>query len=97
MLQYQSAIMAQKVYFEPDQPYERRLFGAGAQDHRLVFQEPAYAIKQREAPADVMDDIDQVNKHSLNRVKKNINDYIMKNYQTIFTNRAVQNDKSANA
>lgn len=45
MLQYQSAIMAQKVYFEPDQPYERRLFGAGALDHRKVFQEPAYAIK----------------------------------------------------
>jgi len=29
-----------------------------------------------------------VNKHTLNRVKKNINDFIMKNYTTLFANRA---------
>lgn len=31
---------------------------------------------------------DELNKHSLNRVKKNINDYIMKNYLSLFATAA---------
>lgn len=42
-------------------------------------------LKQRRTLADVqMNDEEAFNKHSINRVKKKINDYILNNYQTLF-------------
>lgn len=46
--------------------------------------EPAYAMKQRQVPVDLHQEGEGVNKHSLNRVKKGLNEYIMKNYLSLF-------------
>lgn len=85
MLQYQSVLMCQRVYFEPNETFERRLFGQGIDPNKLPFQEPAYVTKRMNQPiVDTVMEEDGLNFHSLNRVKKKINDYIINNYVALF-------------
>lgn len=54
-LMFQQAIMTQKVFFDPHQPYQRRLFGKGTEDARNVFQRPKYVEERNAAPIEDMD------------------------------------------
>ena len=82
MLQYQQALMAQKVFFDPTKPFQRRLFNGG---EKMQMQQPAYAIKKPTAPDDIhLDEADGLIQHSVKRIKKKLNDFILNNFSNLF-------------
>jgi hypothetical protein len=73
------------VYFDPLEAYQRRLFSNG---EKLALQQPAYAMKKQN-PANGLGSIDETGglvQHSVKRVKKKLNDFILNNYTTLFSN-----------
>ena len=76
MLQYQQCDSVQRCYFDPMQPFRKRLFAQTATDE-LVKQEAELA----KAAADKTETSAlEVNLYSLNRVKKNLNNAFISKY-----------------
>ena len=85
--------MAQKVYFDPMTSFERRLLkkqGPDGQEQKNRLQQPDYIKAQNKF------DREQAEKnkggliqHSVKRVKKKINDYILNNYSKLFFKNTV--------
>ena len=80
--------MAQKVYFDPTKAFDKRLFGnqaqqANGQNQKKQLQQPDYVLRAKEK-ADAIKDGNDLIKHSIKRVRKKINDYILINYQKLF-------------
>ena len=74
--------MAQRVYFDPTKPFERRLFHNNQGQSKTV--QPNYVKKAASAQKEEMDGEEGIHKHSLKRVKKKINDFILTNYEKLF-------------
>ena len=78
--------MAQRVYFDPTKPFEKRLLKPNqAQQNQQQPQQPDYVTavqKEKEKEGIAIDD--GLIQHSVKRVKKKINDYILINYQKLF-------------
>jgi len=88
MLQYQQATMAQKVYFDPTKPFERRLLKNKSQQPGQptisTLQQPDYVLAgQRDRLANGSQ-AEGLIQHSVKRVKKKINDFILSNYNRLF-------------
>ncbi|CDW74075.1 UNKNOWN [Stylonychia lemnae] len=91
MLQYQQTINAQKCYFDPFKPFQRRLFNANwqqEQQQQFLLQQQENKKNQQNDPAadQEMAAGNEVYKFSINRIKKKINDYILNNYNELFQN-----------
>ena len=87
--------MAQRVYFDPTKTFERRLFNSNQNNNQKkvpAIQEPDYIKKAKSASRDDM--AEGLIQHSVKRVKKKINDYILSNYEKLFFNNKA---KSAGA
>ena len=71
--------MAQKVFFDPNKPFERRLLKAGQPAAATTIMQPDYMKIAQED-----DDVKDVIQHSTKRIKKKIIDYILNNYKSLF-------------
>eukprot|EP00347_Sterkiella_histriomuscorum_P006527 403352426 len=92
MLQYQQTINAQKCYFEPFKPFQRRLFNSNWQQEQQTMMEQQRIIQeQKQQAAKEIGDGEDFHKHKINRIKKNINDYILNNYHDLFKSEASKN------
>ena len=96
MLQYQQTIMAQKVFFDPTKPFERRLL-RGEHVGSPTVQQPDY-MKAAQIQEQIPDDVQarDVIQHSTKRIKKKIIDFILLNYKQLFfaDQKAVEADES---
>lgn len=81
--------MAQRVYFDPTKPFERRLLAkskaqqAGATG-LSTLQQPDYILAGQKTRMEDGEAEGGLIQHSIKRVKKKINDFILNNYNKLF-------------
>lgn len=79
--------MAQRVYFDPTKAFERRLLKkntAPGQTGGNTLQQPDYVLAEQRARNAEEGQAEGLVHHSIKRVKKKINDYILNNYNKLF-------------
>ena len=74
--------MAQRVFFDPTKQFERRMFNRDQGDGQKKLMEPDYVKKARSAHKEEFEE--GLIQHSLKRVKKKMNDYILSHYERMF-------------
>ena len=85
MLQYQQTLAAQKCYFDPFKPFQRRLFKP---EYQPLIEEKIEEKQQTSTTA-----VNDVYKFSVKRIKKKLNDFILNNYHELFFSKATAEDK----
>ena len=89
MLQQQTILMGQKVFFDPCVPYKFRIAKC-AFGERPDFSQPDYQVNR--STQNVENGANEINMFSIMRVKKVIADYIMREHISLFTSQKTHAD-----
>lgn len=87
VLQQQQTMSAQKCYFDPNQPFQRRLFNFAWQKEKVEKIKNFAKENPEEAPEEAAG---VVVEYSLKRVMKSLNNLILTQYQKFFMPAAMK-------